>query len=171
VNDAATVMNSPKTIRVGNREYRLHPLDFDDHGEIQRFLNEQVRNPLEIVRKEIERGGFPLEIQKYMVKAAIEVAARTRILIGTPEADEIMDSIEGRAKLLQLSIRKGDPSFTYDKAMALIREMNNEARAQAVAAADMLRADEDPKSSAGAGSTSRDTGTPSPSTGGAGNTP
>jgi hypothetical protein len=170
MNDAATVMNRPRPLRVGDEEYQLHPMNFDDHGDVQRWLDDQIRDPLEIVRKSIEAGNFPQEIQKYMIRSAIEVAARGRILIGTPEADALLDSIEGKALMLHLSIRKGDPKFTFDRAMGLLRKMDEVARAKAVAAADVLRADEDPKGRATAGSTSHDPPDSSPSTGGPGST-
>jgi hypothetical protein len=152
MNDAATVMNSPVPLKVGDEEYLLYPLNFDDHGAVQRWLDEQVRDPLEIVRQRIDAGGFSMEIQKYMVKAAIEVAARSRILIGTAEADALLDTIEGKAEMLYLSIRKGDPKFTYDRAMDLLRKMDQTAREAAAAAENVLRADSDPKAQASGGS-------------------
>jgi hypothetical protein len=170
MNDAATVMGKSKPPVLGDRTYHLFPLNFDDHGDVQRWLDAQVRDPLEIARKAIEAGGFPVEIQKYMAKSSIEVAARSRILIGTHEADALLDSIEGKAELLRLSIRKGVPDFTHAQAMGLLREMDEMARAQAVAAADAMRADGDPKSPAGDGSTSPPPPEASPSTGGAGST-
>jgi hypothetical protein len=168
MNDAATVMGRPRPLKVGGEEYLAYPLNFDDHGDVQRWLDAQVRDPLEIVRKAIEAGDFPAEMQKFMVRSAIEIAARSRILIGTPEADALLDSIEGKALMIHLSIRKGDPKFTYEQAMGVLRKMDEISRAQAVAAADAMRSD-DPKGRATAGSETPVPPDPSPSIGGHGN--
>jgi hypothetical protein len=171
MNDAATVMNRPKPLVVGGREYLLHRLSFDDHGAVQRWLDAQLRNPLTIVREEIAAADYPLEIQKFMLKSAIEIASRNRILVGTPEADALLDTLEGKAEMLRLSIAKGVPDFSHKQAMDLLRQMDELAREEAAAAADVLRVDEDPKAPAGGGSTSpEDPAPPRLSTGGPGST-
>jgi hypothetical protein len=159
VNDAATVMGRPKDLEVGPDTYKLYPLDFDDHGDIQIWLDDQIRNPMDLVRKEITRGGLPMEVQRYMVEAALKVWARSKILVGTPEADELLNTIRGRAQLMYLSVRKGNPRFTFDDAMGVLRRMDEMARAEAMRAADVLRADRDPKAGPTNGSTAT---TPSP---------
>lgn len=145
MNDAATLFGKPKPLSIGGKTYLLHPLNFDDHGEVQAWLDAQQRDVFAIAQQQIASGRFSVEIQKFMIKSALEIAARSRIYVGTPEADAMLDTIEGKAEMLYLSIKKGDPSFTYDKAMGLLRQMDLFSREQAAVAADVMRADEDPK--------------------------
>lgn len=169
MNDAATVFGRPKELEVGPDVYKLYPLDFDDHGDIQRWLDDQIRNPMDLVRKEIARGGLPMEVQRYMVEAALKVWARSKILVGTPEADELLNTIRGRAQMLFLSVRKGSPRFTFDDAMGVLRRMDELARTEAMKAADVLRSNSDPKAEGTNGSTVTTPSQVSLLTGGVGN--
>lgn len=142
MNDAATVFGKPTAVTVGGKTYQFHPTSFDDHGDVQTWLDEQQKDPFAIVQEQIAKGRFSVEIQKYMVKSALELASRSRVLVGSPEADALLDSVEGKAFLIYLSIKKGDPKFKPEQAVELLRQLDHEARTKAIAAADVLRADD-----------------------------
>jgi hypothetical protein len=176
MNDMATLMGKPTPLKVGDEVYQIFPLTFDDHGDVQRWLDAQQRDPFAIVQEQIATGRFSVEVQKFMVKSALEIAARSRVFIGSPEADGILESIEGRAFLLYLSIRKGDPKFTAEKAMGLLRKMDQLTRDQALAAADVMQAEDvedegkDPKRQGRDGTTASPGAPVPPSTGGTSST-
>lgn len=153
MNDAATVFGTPKREKFGDEEVFLYHLGPDDSGEIQRWIDENTRNPIDLVRREIAKGGWPMEIQRYMIDSALKTWMRNRILIGSPEASELLGTIEGKAQLLYLSVRKGDSTFTYDKAMGLIRKADEFAKRQVMEAAGMMGDSIDPKSPGTNGST------------------
>lgn len=141
MNDAENVMNRGKIQRFGDEEVVMYPLDFDDHGDIQAWLDGQVKNPMDLIRNELARGGLPMAVQQYMVKSAIEVWARTRILVGTVEAEEHLNTINGKAFQLYLSVKKGNPDFTLEMAMNLLRKEDQRVRDEAIARIQRMRPD------------------------------
>jgi hypothetical protein len=167
MNDLATLNGTPKPVTIGGRAYRIHPLTLADHGDVQRWLDEQQEGRVfEALERQTAKGALPMEILKYLARSALEVLSRNRILVGTPEADELLKTPEGVAEQLYLGIRKGDPQFTRQEAIALVRAENGEALARAVEAADVFGAD-DPKSPEAGGSSPTGSASRSPSTGGA----
>jgi hypothetical protein len=169
MNDAIFTSNAPRPLVVGDRTYQLYPLDWTDHGEIQKWLDSQVRNPMDLVRSELARGGLPMEIQKYMVESAQKVWSRSRIPIGTAEANDLLGSPAGRTFLLYLSIRKGDKNFSLDDAQTVLTNMDDMARRDAIEAANVMGGDVSPKARETNGSTNTQTGHREHSTGGPGN--
>jgi hypothetical protein len=155
MNDAATLLNKPTPLRAGDREYLAHRLTFEDQADLQQWIDTQQKDPFEIVQQQIARGNITVEQQKFLMRTALDLATRSRVLLGTYEADALLNTVKGKAEVLYLSIRKGDPEFTREQAEALLRAMDDEAKLRAIEAADVLRGDEepDPKNSPGADGT------------------
>lgn len=123
MNDLATLTAQPQTLLVDGKEYKVHPLTFADLGELQSWIDKQFPDPFDAVSRAIKSGNFNYAQQQFMLDKAIEKAMKPRHLIGTPEADELLLSVEGYKKIMTLSIRKGDPSFTEKEADELFTKM------------------------------------------------
>lgn len=97
------------TVRVRGeaREYPVHPLTLDDLGKLQGWVDAQFPDPFAVVGRAIGRGDYTVTQQQYLLDRAIHRATQPRHLIGTPEADRVLFSLEGHCELLKLAIRKG----------------------------------------------------------------
>jgi hypothetical protein len=147
MNDAATVTGTPAaTYVVEGREYRFHPLTFQDHGELQAWLDRQQPDPFGILERVLAARSFPIEVQKFLARSALELASRHRVLLGTPEADALLGSTEGQVMQAWLSLRHGDPSLTLERAREVLVRIGALARSRALASAGVLTAagEEDP---------------------------
>jgi hypothetical protein len=169
MNDPATTSNAYVEIELAGNTYHLYPLDWNDHGEIQRWLDSHIRNPMDLVRSEHARGGLPIEIMKYMVESGLKVWANARIIVGSNEAKELLASPEGWVFQFYLGVRKGDPKFTLEKANEVARKADEIARQQVLSAANVMGADAHPKAPTPNGSTTTPTAVSPASTGGDGN--
>jgi hypothetical protein len=121
MNDLATLTAQPRTLDVGGRAYQVHPLTLDDLGALQKWVNDQLPDPLALVRGQLD--GFSPEQQKFLLKEAIDAARRGKPRLGTPEADALTGSLEGLRELLFLAIRRGDPAFTREAAAGLCGQL------------------------------------------------
>jgi hypothetical protein len=136
MNDLATLNGKGPTITLDGREFRIAPLNFDDQGELQVWIDRQQRDPFAIVDEQIKSGRFSVEVQKFLAKSALEMA------------------------------RKSAPDLTRESLRELVGKEEERAFERAVAVADVLRADEDPKGPRTDGSTLAPPGPESPWTGG-----
>jgi hypothetical protein len=148
MDNLATLTGQPRTMTVDGQDYKVHPLDLGDFGALQAWVDDQFPNPFAEVKKAFALGGFNFEQQKYMLDLAMEKASKPRHLIGTPEADELLMSVEGYKRVLFLSIRKGDPSFTEADAEQLFAKMTFVDIAQLGQATDLDMVTSDPKGDA-----------------------
>lgn len=123
MNDLATLNKKPRPITVDGRTYLLYPLTLGDYGEIQAWIDSQQPDPYAAAAAALRSGMFTQAQQQFILRSAAEVAATRRALIGTPEADAIIESPAGVKFWLSASIRKGDPSFSDDDAAALFDRM------------------------------------------------
>lgn len=123
MNNIATLTAQPQTLSVDGKEYKVYPLTFADLGELQTWIDSQFPDPFEVVSKAMKSGNFNYAQQQYMLSQAIDKATRPKHLLGTPEADELLMSIEGCKKTLVLSIRRGDESFTDEDADNLFAKL------------------------------------------------
>lgn len=152
MNDLSSLNGKGSTITVDGTEYRLHPLTLDDHGDLQAWVDKQQPDPFVIVAQQIDSGRFSLEVQKFLARSALEVATRNRVLLGSPEADALLATGPGECEIFYLSLRKGDPTMTRERARAVYMQLGAQLRARAVSAADVIRGDEpDPKAPASGG--------------------
>lgn len=145
MNNIATLTAQPQFLRIDDKEYRIHPLTFADLGELQTWIDAQFPDPFEVVSKAIKSGNFNYAQQQFMLDKAIEKATRPRHLLGSPEADELLLSVEGYKQVLLLSIRKGDPSFTDADADALFQKMTQADIAKLESATNLDMVATDPK--------------------------
>jgi hypothetical protein len=128
VNDPATTSNAFVEAEFAGTIYKIYPLDWNDHGELQRWLDSHIRNPMDLVRSEIARGGLPTEIMKYMVESGLKVWSNSRIILGSIEAKQLLESNEGWVFQFYLSVKKGDRDFTFEKAREVARKIDETAR-------------------------------------------
>lgn len=123
VNDLKILTAQPQPIVLGDETYMAHPLTVDDWGEVQAWLDAQHKNPFTVVKAAIAEGGFSMAIQQYMINQALDRATKPTCRIGSPEADELLTSMQGYAQILYISIRKGRPEFTVKDAAELAMKL------------------------------------------------
>ncbi len=131
-------------------EYLIHPLNFADHGDLQRWVDAQFPDPYETAWAAIERRratGNPFNVaqEQFILKNAQEQALRPRNLIGTPDADRLLTSAEGLRRIIVAGIRKGDPSFDDAAADRLVAHMSQADLYRAYAGTQMNLVISDPK--------------------------
>lgn len=124
MNDAMTLTAGATTIRSKGREYRVHPLDGEDFGRMQAWVDGQFPDPLDVAHEQLAKQRFTAAQERHLMNFAMELRTSQRRLLGTPEADSVARSAEGMTELLYLSISKGDPAFTRDDARRLFRELD-----------------------------------------------
>lgn len=172
MNDAANLNGIPKrikTIKMGGKEYESYPTDLVDHGLMQKWLDDRLCDRiLNFIERAYERGKLPVDMLKFLELSAERVAAKERILIGTPEGEkELFETPEGMIFMSWLSVRHGQPNLTLEEWTEIARNDQRETLMRVIAAADPLVAT-DPKSTAppANGSPSRRRRSTSRSTGG-----
>lgn len=157
--DVAALTGQPRTIIVGDQSYDIYPLDLNDVGKLQAWVDRQFPDPLDIAGRAIDRGRvvvgddgaegrepYTMAQQQYLLKIAMESATAGRKLIGTPEADAMVESAAGIMEFLFLSIVKGRPGFTRGDAQAMFRAMSVAQAAGAIDATNVgLVTGSDPK--------------------------
>lgn len=120
MNHLTEMTRQPRTLRVRvgdeDREYAVHPLSIDDLGKLQGWVDAQFPDPFDVVGKAIAAGDYTVTQQQYLLDRAIHRATQPRNMIGTPEADRILFSLEGHCELLKLAIRKGGVEFSDEEA-------------------------------------------------------
>ena len=126
-----------RTIQVAGEKYQIHPLSIDDMMvDMQAWLDTQFPDPFDVVGRQIDAGRivvdheghegrepYPMAVQQFMIRTALETSAKGRPRFGTPDADEMCQTAAGVAEMMFLSIRKGRPDFTRDQARDLYREL------------------------------------------------
>lgn len=145
MDNLATLTMQPKTLTVKGREYKVHPLDLGDFGYLQEWIDRQFPSPFKAVKEAFEMGGFTFAQQQFMLDKAVEKSTRPRHLIGTPDADELLTSVEGYKQVIFLSIRKGDPTFTEKDAEEMFANLTFIDIAQLSQASNLDMVASDPK--------------------------
>ncbi len=141
MNDLATLTSQPVFLRVEVKdstgkptgevlEYMIHPFVMSDFGLMQVWIDRQFPDPFDNARNVIQSAlaaGKPFNVaqEQYLLKTASELAIRAKRLIGTPEADTLLMSLEGALQIMEISIRKGDPTFDQEKAKRLYENMTS----------------------------------------------
>lgn len=174
MHDVASLTGQPRKLTVAGRDYLLHPLTIADFGELQAWVDAQFPDPFEVVQAAIAKGAFNYVQQQFLLEKALAASTQGKRLIGTPEADRLLLSMEGVKRILVISIRKGDPGFTEEAARDLYLHMGiaDLAAMQQITTVAMVASD--PKGGSGSEptsgiSTSRPTPDPA-STGGSSST-
>lgn len=137
----------PRKLRVGEKTYDLFPLTLEELGQLQGWVDSQFPDPIQVVADAIGKGNYTVAQQQYLMKQALELASRPKSLIGTPEADRLLQSTEGTKRLLLLSIRKGRPDFTEAEAAELLKDLNGGHVEAAFSATGVDQVIHDPKGS------------------------
>lgn len=175
MNDLRLILSRPLTIRLPDgREVRSAPLDLDDHGDLQAWIDSQQVSAFDAANREIARGRltpegrlpYPIDIQKFLLDRALTLDSTRRVELGSPEADRILESYWGKREQIRLSLRKGTPGISEDEIREVFALLGEEAREAVVAQADVVRSGR-PKAGAGNGSPATTPPTAAaPSTGG-----
>jgi hypothetical protein len=147
--DALTA--APRRITIGGESFEVHPLTLADHGKLQAWIDAQLPDPLAAVQKHIDATKVPMEIAKYLYKSALDQVARTRVFIHSPEALPYLNSADGVIEILWLSISKGRPDFTRDKARDVFGKLTpaDVLKLQQATELDQVLAADDPKATGG----------------------
>jgi hypothetical protein len=114
---------APRRLTLGGEVYEVHPLTLADLGKLQSWLDSQLPDPMAAAQRHIDAVKPTMEVQKYLYRTALEQAGRTRIFLGTPEAAQYLNSIDGVIELLYLGVSKGRPAFTRDDAREVFSRM------------------------------------------------
>jgi hypothetical protein len=169
LNDLASILARPRPLTVGGATYDVYPLTIDDFAKVQEWVEAQFPDPFDVANRQIEAGkpgkdedGNPSRVpytlaqQQFFYRTALDLS-RARHPLGTPEADELVRSVEGAKFLLWLSIAKGRPGFRREDAARLYEHLTMGDLARVFAATDADKVLSDPKDPATDG-----TGTPAP---------
>ena len=120
----SALTGQPRRLTVAGKSYDLHPLTIDDLGQLQSWIDRQFPDPFAVVSEAIGRGSYTVPQQQFLLGQALDRATRPRHVLGTPEADRLVQSIDGVKQLLLISIRKGRPDFSDSDAAELYQSMN-----------------------------------------------
>jgi len=123
VNDLATLNAKPRSLLIDGQVYDVHPLTLDEFGDMQHWVDQQFPDPFALAQTAIDNGDYNVAQQQFLLKSALEIAARGKPQLGTPEADAKVYSFTGVKELLYLSIRKGRPEWTREEAETLYRKL------------------------------------------------
>lgn len=154
MSDLARLTKQPQPFEHGGKTYLLHPLEIDDFGRLQAWVDSQRPDPFAKVAEQIGIGRFTMAQEKHLIEAAVKVSLEPKPKIGTPEADAVLVSLAGVKQFFYLSVHKGDPSFTEQEASDAVDGMNAAELNQVLTLTTVDKVASDPKSSAG----SHDTG-------------
>lgn len=155
MNDLATLNGKPRTLKVDGRDYLFYPLTLDDLGGLQAWVDAQTPDPFALAHGQINSGRFTIDQCKFLLKTAMEMAAKGAPKLGTDEADLLLQSAEGVKEVLFLSVRKGDPGFSRGDAAGLFRKVTQGDVAALFRATGLVEAgvaagaDSDPKAQTG----------------------
>jgi hypothetical protein len=123
MNDLRTLTAQPQPLTVDGETYWIHPLDVNDLGALQAWIDRQHADPFDVVKAVIDKGGFTVTMQQYMIAEALRESIKPKARLGSAEADELLLSMEGSRQVLYLSIRKGRPDFTEAAAAELAAKL------------------------------------------------
>jgi hypothetical protein len=123
MNSISALSGQPRPLSVGGQTYQLYPLTLEDLGQLQGWVDSHFPDPFATVQAAIANGNFNVTQQQFLLKLAVDASVRPRNLIGTPAADQLLQSVEGIKRLLVLSIRKGRPDFSDDDAAQLCQQL------------------------------------------------
>jgi hypothetical protein len=112
MNDPATLTGQPKPVTAGDETRLIYPLDAEGIGKLQAWVDAQFPNPFEVLDRELRDRAYNTAQQQFLMRTAMELSVRGRRLIGTPEADALINSAAGTKYMLFLAISRGDPAFT-----------------------------------------------------------
>lgn len=152
----AGLTGQPRPFSANGADYRLHKLDAGDLGKVQAWCDRQRPDPFAVVATQLGIGRFNAAQEKYLLAEAIRQASEPKPRLGSAECGEMITSYEGFAYVFFLSVSKGDPAFTEEKAAEAIRGFN---AAHILAITDALSLDlikgdpDDPKASTSGAST------------------
>jgi hypothetical protein len=119
----ASLTAQPRKLTVAGQDYLLHPLTLDDLGQLQGWIDSHFPDPFQVVGKAIATGNYNVAQQQYLLSQALERSIRPKNLIGTPDADRLLQTVDGTVQMLLLSIRKGRPEFSQSEAAELTRQL------------------------------------------------
>jgi hypothetical protein len=151
ISDLSALTAQPSPLKVRGRTYWVHPLTVEEIAGLQSWVDAQFPDPFELVRNELDRRAYNMAQQQFLLEKALEKASAGRRLIGTPEADRVLQSMAGTQQLLYASIRKGDPEFTEEQAEELSHWMTLGDLERLHHATTLSMVFADPKESSGTG--------------------
>lgn len=160
--DPLHISGAPMTVTMAGRTLKVYPLTTGDWlGPVQDWIDRQQIDPFDVVSRQIERGRavvrdgkparepYTITQQQFMLKNAIEQATRGRVLLGTPEASELLTSFEGMVAVFWISVQKGDPSFTEADARAILKDIDVAQMARIFRGTQANMVADDPKAGTG----------------------
>lgn len=110
--DAQTASGAGAKVTLGGRELTLHPLTVGDLGDLQAWVHTQLPDPIKVAKELAE--GLPAEVAKELALNAYEDVRSGARRLGSPEAVQLLNTLQGWRELLFLHGRKGQPSMTRD---------------------------------------------------------
>jgi hypothetical protein len=151
VPNLASLNASPRSIPIGGEVFEVHPLTLADQGKLQAWLETQLPDPLGLVQVHIDRAKPSMEVQKFLLREALHEASRTRVFLNSPEALPYLNSADGIVEILWLSIAKGRPEFTRERARDVFGSMTpaDVLKLQSATELDQVMAEPDPKAPGG----------------------
>jgi len=103
----AHITGAPIEIVYDVKTVKLYPLRDGDFAEFEIWAQDRFIQTVKRNIKDLPEAQQTILLSDALTKASL-------ITFGSEECRILMSSIDGAAKLLHLSIRRGDPTITYD---------------------------------------------------------
>ncbi|MBI5724598.1 MAG: hypothetical protein HZA50_11605 [Planctomycetes bacterium] len=103
---------APSVLALNGVEYRLSPLRDCDYGEFERWVQDRY---FDVAKRNL--ADLPDAQKDSLLRHAYERAAG--LTINSPEALNLMVTVDGAAKLMYLSLRREHPAITQEEATKL----------------------------------------------------
>lgn len=114
---------SGSEIELGDKKYRMTPLQFDDIGWIENRILKDRPNP--IVKVAEAKEQLPDDIFRELLKVAYEDAKKAN-RVSEEEFNEYVESREGQVVVLWLSIRHNHPEIELEFVQQKIEEKSSD---------------------------------------------
>lgn len=113
---------APSEVVIGDEVFLVSPMQDKDYGEFERWVQDRYLDVATRNAEKIPEGNRDVWLQHAYDRAAA-------ITITSDEALKIMVTVEGSARMFWLSTRRNHPDLTYDRALQLLTDPVNLARA------------------------------------------
>lgn len=111
MSDLSTVTAAMIEIQLGGQAYKMRPLTIADLGDFENWVRQKIiANAMHAAR------DLPARDRRDLTSESINAASR--VTYDSPEAQGMMQSIEGAGQLMHLSLRHEHPDLTREQVIS-----------------------------------------------------
>ena len=118
------LLGTPVKLKFKGETYELSPLEFDDLGKMEQWLQDR---PLRVVEGQLERNpdSYSPALREKLLYEAFKEGQRTTVQ-DTDAVREAFGSVEGARQVMYLLLQKKHPDITEETAAGIVRTRNLE---------------------------------------------